>query len=334
MKTLRVVQVSESEFSVQGHGVHTAFCETVHGLQNAGAEVINNSLFTPADIRHIHTVGPYSLAHLLVGSGKKIVSAHIVPESLVGSLIGASWWLPVARAYLRWFYNRADTVIAVSDETKDVLKRLGVKRPIEVVYNMIDTSVYQSTPKERQALRDKLGYGGKDVIVVSNGQVQPRKRVDLFLQMAASLPSVKFIWVGGLPFGKVAADASKMQQLIDQAPENVTFTGVVSLPEVRDYFAISDIFVFPSDQETFGLAVVEAAASGLPVVLRDISDYDNTFRPDAVMVHEDAFVSAIERLIRDKTHYRAMQQRANKLAQRYDSATVVRHLLRVYESTI
>lgn len=334
MKHLRIVQVSESEFSVQGHGVHTAFCETVNGLQNAKTDVTKNSLFAQADIRHIHTVGPYSLLHLLLGSGKKVVSAHIVPESLVGSLIGASWWLPMARAYLRWFYNRADAVIAVSDETKDVLEKLGVKKPIKIVYNMIDTSVYRSTADERKQLRKNLGIAHGDTVVVSNGQVQPRKRVDLFLEMAHALPDVKFIWVGGLPFGKVAADATKMQQLIDKAPVNVTFTGVVPLAKVREYFAASDIFVFPSDQETFGLAVVEAAASGLPVILRDIADYDKTFRSDAIMVGESGFVGAIKKLIKDKSYYRLYQNHSTLLAKRYDSSTIVVNLLKVYESTL
>jgi 1,2-diacylglycerol-3-alpha-glucose alpha-1,2-galactosyltransferase len=140
--TLTVVQVSESAFSVQGHGVHTAFIETVRGLTKAGVTVCTNRLWGKADIRHIHTTGPYSLLHLLFGSGKKIVSAHVVPASFVGSLKGAKYWLGCATWYLRWFYNRADVVIAVSDATKTELRRIGVSRPIEVIHNMVDTRRY------------------------------------------------------------------------------------------------------------------------------------------------------------------------------------------------
>lgn len=82
---MKINLISESEFTVQGHGVHTAFIEMYNGLKSAGFEVEKNGKI-PADIVHIHTIGPYSLAKLLFASGKKIVSAHVVPESFVGSL--------------------------------------------------------------------------------------------------------------------------------------------------------------------------------------------------------------------------------------------------------
>ena len=128
---MKVVQVSESEFSVQGHGVHTAFVETTNALRRQpDIEVVVNSR-EPADIRHIHTVGMYAWRQLLFGKGKKIISGHIVPDSLVGSLRLAKGWKGMASWYLKYFYNRADAVIAVSDATRDELQRidaLGVGR--------------------------------------------------------------------------------------------------------------------------------------------------------------------------------------------------------------
>ncbi len=327
---ITIVQVSESEFSVQGHGVHTAFVETVNGLSAAGVTVLKNKLWVRADVRHIHTVGPYALLHLLFGSGKKVISAHVVPASFVGSLKGAEKWLGFATSYLRWFYNRASVVIAVSDETKAELRKIGVRRPIEVVYNMVDTQRYVYTASERAAARKKFGFGDGDTVVLGNGQVQPRKRVDTFIRLAHQLPTIQFVWVGGMPFGKAAANASEMETLMHAAPKNVQFTGVVSLAQVREYFIAGDIFVMSSDQETFGLAIVEAAASGMPVVLRDIHDYDNTFRPDAVMCGEDEFLPALKKLTTDATYYRTMQKKALTLARRYDSRVAVAKLLDVY----
>ena len=325
-----VVQVSESEFSVQGHGVHTAFVETCNGLEAAGVKVVKNKLWQKADVRHIHTVGPYSLLHLIFGSGKKIISAHIVPASLVGSLKGADRWLAIATWYLRWFYNRAHTVVAVSDETKSTLLQMGVRRPIEVAYNMVNTKAYEHTAQERAAARKKLGINDNEIVVLGNGQVQPRKRADTFVAVAHQLPEMKFIWVGGMPFGKVAANATEMQAIIDNAPKNVHFTGVVDLPAVREYFIVGDIFFMPSMQETFGLAIVEAAAAGMPLVLRAIPDYDNTFKHDAVPCSEAEFVGAIKRLAHDAGYAREMTAKAKQLAARYDSQTIVHKLLEVY----
>lgn len=334
MSKLRVVQVSESAFSVQGHGVHTAFIETVRGLGYIDDVVVSENNFGKADIRHIHTFGAYGLLQLLFGSGKKIVSAHVVPASLVGSIIGAKYWLGIAKRYLRWFYNRADVLVAVSDETKRELEALGVRTRIEIIYNMVDTSRYVVTPEGRLAARTEFGIASDAFVVLGNGQVQPRKRVDTFVAMARALPDLQFIWVGGMPFGKVAAESGKMQQLIDTTPSNVTFTGVVSLEQVRKYLAAGDVFVMTSQQETFGLAIVEAAASGLPIVLRDLHDYDQTFRPHAVMCSEEQFAPAVQRLHSDPDYYREMQAQASQLAMRYDSKTIASQLVDVYKTVL
>ncbi len=327
----RIVQVSESEFSVKGHGVHTAFVETVRGLKKRpDIELLVNS-FKSADVRHIHTVGLYASFQFL-RPGLKVVSAHVVPGSFLGSLVGAKYWLWLAKIYLRWFYNRARVVIAVSEFTKAELEAFGVKRPIEVVHNMIDTSRYVFTDEEKRKIREQMGIPKDTVVVTSNGQVQPRKRVDSFIKIAKALPDMKFIWVGGIPFGKVAAEQVAMKKMIDSAPANVQFTGVVSLDEVRRYSAVSDIFISTSDQETFGIAIVEAAASGQPIVLRNIHDYDHTFRPDAVMCDENEFVAAIKKLAKSKRYYQKMSKAARNLALRYDSQTITNKLMDIYRS--
>lgn len=330
---MKIVQISESEFTVQGHGVHTAFVETVRGLKKCGLQVLVNK-DEPADIRHIHTVGTYALKQLLFRDGKKVVSAHIVPDSLVGSLRGARLWKGAAKAYLKFFYNKADAVIAVSDETKQALLDMGVKKPVVVIYNMIDTSLYEATEKQRASARKALGFSDKDWVVVSNGQVQPRKRVDTFINLARALPDTKFVWVGGIPFKGAAANYEQMKRLMKTAPTNVQFTGVVKLEEVKKYFHAADVFVMPSDQETFGLAIVEAAASGLPLVLRDIHDYDHTFRSDALMGTDETFAELVEKLRRDKQLYQTMVVRSGQLAQRYDCTTITNELVALYKSLL
>jgi 1,2-diacylglycerol-3-alpha-glucose alpha-1,2-galactosyltransferase len=334
MSKLKVCVVSESEMTVQGHGVHTAYVETVNALKaHDDVEVFTNS-FASADIRHIHTVGPYSLLQLLLMRGKKVVSAHVVPDSFVGSLAGTKYWLWLAKIYLRWFYNRAAAVIAVSDQTKEDLKKLGVTTRIEVIYNMIDISKYSAITQSKEEMKQQLGFDLSQPVVVGNGQIQPRKRFDTFVNIARAMPDVRFVWVGGMPFGKVAASQGDMQKLIDEAPENLTVTGVVPLEKVAEYFHASDVFVMTSEQETFGLAIIEAAASGLPIVLRDIPDYDTTFRGDAVIADEDGFVDAIRRLLDDDGYYQEMKQHADSIAERYSSEAVVERLVDLYKSVL
>lgn len=330
MKPLRIRQISESEFTVQGHGVHTAYVETVRALEaRSDTQVVVNK-HGEFDITHIHTVGTHALGYLLFGSGKKVISAHVIPESFIGSFVGAKHWLFLARWYLRWFYNRADLVIAVSDMTKQELIRMGVKKPIEVVYNMVDTSRYAPQPGDREKARKALGIARDAFVVIGAGQVQPRKRVDSMVDLARRHPDMTFIWVGGMPFGKVASDHARMQRMMDGAPANMIFPGIVPLEEMKRFYHAADLFFLPSDQETFGLVVVEAAAAGLPVMLRDIPDYDGTFRDFAVMATDQTFDETLVKLHPDRKLYETYQQKAHELAAKYDSRAIAEQLMSLY----
>ena len=327
--------ISESEFTVKGHGVHTAYVEMTEALKKRDdVDVEVNVARENADIMHIQTIGLFSLAKMRKTKAKIVISAHIVSESLVGSLRGAKFWRGLAELYLRWFYNKADLVIAVSDETKMVLEKSGIRRPIAVINNMIDTSRYAIKSTNLDKLKNDLKIADGEFVVMGNGQVQPRKRVDIFIELARKIPDMKFIWLGGIPFKGLAAEYEKMKRVMSSAPSNVIFTGVVPLESVRDYFQIADAFIMPSDQETFGLAIVEAAASGLPVVLRNIPDYDNTFRSDAIMCDEQDFEKALRRLRSDDDYRDQSIRSASNLASRYDSATVCQKLVDAYKSLL
>lgn len=332
---VRVSVVSESEFTVQGHGVHTAYVELTNALRKyTDADVVVNTS-GPADITHFHTVGFYALRRLLFDRSRKIVSAHIVPASLVGSLVGARFWLPLARVYLRWFYNKADVVFAVSDETRRELEKLGVKKPIEVTYNLIDTERYHTTLQDKVDAREALNMSEDTWVVMGAGQVQPRKRVDAFIAAARQLPDVNFVWVGGMPFGKLAAEHGAMQRMLDNAPRNFTCTGTIKLEEVKQYYQAADAFWLPSEQETFGLVVVEAAAAGLPVVLRDIPDYDETFRKGATMVTDQTVVEALKRLRFNEGSYRNAQRLSDKcIAKRFDAKAGAARVSEIYHELL
>lgn len=331
---MKVSVVSESEFTVQGHGVHTAYVELTNALKKIDDIDIVVNKAGPSDVTHLHTVGVYALRRLLFDRSKKVVSAHIVPASLVGSLAGAKLWLPLANVYLRWFYNRADMLFAVSDSTKRELEQLGVKKPIEIVYNLIDTSRYATSRSDKQNARRRLGIAEDEWVVVGAGQVQPRKRVDDFVAAARQLPDMRFIWVGGMPFGKLAADHSEMKRVVDTAPENVTFTGVIDHAEVKQYYQAANVFWLPSEQETFGLVVVEAAATGLPVLLRDIPDYAETFAAEAVLSTADQFVGMLRILKDDAGFYDKARSHAATIARRYDSVNGAKKVVAIYRNLL
>ncbi len=146
-------------------------------------------------------------------------------------------------------------------------------------------------------------------IILGNGQIQPRKRFDVFASLAEKFPEREFIWVGGMPFKSLGADSGKLQKITEHLPKNLRITGVIPLESVRKYFVLADIFVLPSMQENHPIAVLEAAGAGLPILLRDIPEYDDTFRGYVAMAETDGdFEKQLERLLEDPQYFSGMQR--------------------------
>lgn len=328
--------ISESTFTVQGHGVHTAFLEMAGALAaRSDVDVKTNTFRRGARITHIQTFGPYSLLHLWFGSGKKVVSVHVVPDSLVGSIVGARRFYGLAAWYMKHFYGRADLLLSVSRTVDDTLRgQLGIKKPSQILYNTVNMSAYKTTPQDRQSARTELHLPPDAQVVVSCAQIQPRKRFDVFCEAAKALPDTRFIWIGGIPFKHLGADYGLMQKMLDEKPANVTVTGVIDHESVRRYLAAADVFFLPSDQENHPMAVLEAAGAGLPIVLRDIPEYDDTFKNDAVRGTDDTFVSLIKKLASDEA-FRAKAIAGSKdIAERFDSKAGGERLVEAYNTIL
>jgi 1,2-diacylglycerol-3-alpha-glucose alpha-1,2-galactosyltransferase len=339
MKKIRINMVSESDVSVQGHGVHTAYDEMASALEKRDDVELIRGKFgeqLDVDIVHMHTIGNRTWKKINQKGPKKVVSAHIVPASLVGSIILANYWLPLATRYMRWYYNKADKVLAVSGTVAETLHNdLQVpKEKIEVFYNTIDMSRYAFTDKQKTDARKKLGLKKDEFMVLGIGQVQPRKRLDIFVKMARELPDVTFVWVGGIPFKQLGADYKAMQKLMNSAPKNLRLPGIVPHKEVSGYLAAADAFCLPAEQENHPMCVLEAAGSSLPIVLRDIPEYDDTFGQDAIRCKDDGFSAAIKKLHENSSEYKKWQKKAGVIAKRFDSGAAAERLVKLYKQLV
>jgi len=336
---LKVNMVSESDITVQAHGVHTAYTEMARALERRSDVKLIRGQFDKqldVDIVHFHSIGLAVLKTLLQKNVKKVISAHIIPASLVGSIVMAKYWSPLAKRYMKWFYNRGDKVLAVSKTVADVLENdLDVpKEKIEVLYNTIDMSRYVSSPEKKKHARERLGIRKNAFVVIGNGQVQPRKRLDIFVNMAKQLPDVHFVWVGGIPFKHLGADYAAMQKLMTSAPANLKITGVIPHEDVAEYLAAADVFCLPAEQENHPMAVLEAAGAGLPIVLRDITEYDDTFAGDAIMCRDAGFTNAIVLLRDNNDEYKKAQKNSARIAKRFDTSTMAERLVGMYRDLL
>jgi len=336
---ITINMVSESDISVQGHGVHTAYVELANALEKRSDTKLIRGKFgktVDCDIVHIHTIGPRTWRKLLQKGPKKVVSAHVILESLVGSLVLAKYWKLLAKIYMSWYYKRADKVLAVSKTVANALiNDLGVsKDKVEVFYNSIDMSYYKSSPSEKLRLRDNLGIQSGKFVVIGNGQVQPRKRVDVFVKMAKANPEIQFFWIGGIPFKRLGSDYNKMSALMKNTPKNLTITGVIPHNQVRDYLHAADVFCLPAEQENHPMCVLEAAGAGLPIVLRGMPEYKDTFYGDALMCDDDSFDGEIIKLRNNKEFYKKWKEKSKNIADRFDSKTAATKVLSIYKELI
>ncbi len=332
-RPLVVNLVSETVGGSKGHGVHTAFLQTRTALERAGVDVRVNA-GAGCDIVHIETMGLRSLRLLLRTRERAVVTAHVVPESLVGSFMLAPLWLPIGAAYMRAFYSLADEVLAVSPEVVEGLERMQLDAPVRLVPNAIDVARFRPQPGWREEVRSRLGIADKAFVAICAGQIQPRKGIHDFVDAARSMPDVTFVWVGGMPFKRLTAHYGDMVRTVAEAPSNCIFAGDMPYEEMPRYFAAADCLFFPSVQETFGLAIVEAASAGLPLLLRDLPTYRPLFG-DAYLAADDGDFTAKIAALRDDASLRAFYaKRACDMAARFDTERHGALLLDAYASVL
>lgn len=330
---MKINLISETAFTVQGHGVHTAFIENRDALKNLGLDVKTNSK-ERCDIVHVHTIGLYSLYKIMKNRGKVIITAHLIPDSFVGSLIGASIWYPLAKKYLHFFYNQADAIIAVSPEVKKILQKWGIQKKIHVIPNSVNTELFKRDEKVRQKMRKKLGFKKNEFVVINSGQIQPRKGIETFIKIAQNLPEVTFLWVGGMPFKHLTKDYKKMKKLENSAPKNVLFIGIVPFESMPSYYSAADMLFFPSHQETFGFAIIEAAAAKLPLLMRNLPTFQPIFGNAFIRGKDTTFTKTIIKLKNDKKFYNEHSLKALKLAKKFDDKILTKKIIEIYKKVL
>ncbi|MEC0167523.1 glycosyltransferase family 1 protein [Paenibacillus graminis] len=168
--------------------------------------------------------------------------------------------VPLYWRYMKWFHRSCGATFAPSWETAEILREQGFER-LRLWSRGIDCRQY--SPDKRQAASVKERYGiAVPLVLLYVGRIAPEKDIATLLHALQLLPESVAAGVHLL----VVGDGPLLPELRARAPRNVTFTGAKHGEELAELYASADLFVFPSSTETFGNVVLEAMASGLPVV--------------------------------------------------------------------
>jgi glycosyltransferase involved in cell wall biosynthesis len=151
--------------------------------------------------------------------------------------------------------------IAVSEAVAGRLRAWGVPdQRISMIPNGIDAAEFGYDPALRRAVRERLGIAPDALVVGGVGRLEPSKRFDRLIRAIREVPGTTLLLVGE---GSARA-ALEREAAARGVRSRVVFTGAVG--HTREALCAMDLFASPSEQETFGLAVLEALACGLPVV--------------------------------------------------------------------
>jgi 1,2-diacylglycerol-3-alpha-glucose alpha-1,2-galactosyltransferase len=242
------------------------------------------------------------------------------------------WWMPIAEWYLKFAYNSAEVVLAVAPHVKADLQRIGVKSRIEVLTNPVNEERFYVDPKLRVAGRKRLGLKPGQKVAISVGQVQPRKGVSEFIEAAALCPDVTFLWFGGRPFKGLTDGVKDLDAKIANATPNVKFPGTVKLEEMPAIYSAADLFFFPSWQENCALAINEAMACGVPMLLKDNPEYPPLYGAGNYLKAADpaGYARQIQAFFKDKKLQKRLSAASIKVGHRFSVTKYADFLVKLY----
>jgi glycosyltransferase involved in cell wall biosynthesis len=240
---------------------------TVHELSMSS----NHDLSALGRLRRLMREGDFDIVHThLYRAGvfgrvaarlAKVPHVVATEHSLGDGIIEGRRTTAGVRALYRATERLGESTIAVSGAVADRLRAWGIPdERITVIPNAIDAQEFRHDPALRHACRARLGIAADALVVGGVGRMVPEKRFERLILAVRDVPGATLLLVGDGPFRKVLEDFAVEQGI----GTRVVFTGAVE--HTREVLCAMDVFASPSDQETFGLAVLEALAGGLPVL--------------------------------------------------------------------
>jgi glycosyltransferase involved in cell wall biosynthesis len=271
----------------------------------------------------IHIAVPDLLGHAALAFAEK----HDIPavatyHTRYETYLRHYWYLAplegLLKSVLRRFYGRCREVYMPSDSTRDALLADGLRDNFKPWPRGIDTARFDPA-KRSAAWREQLGVGAQELVVLHVSRLVREKRLDT---LTAALNAL------AVPHRAVIVGDGPDRRYAEQELPHAIFLGFQGGDELAAAYASSDIFLFPSDSESFGNVTLEAMASGLPCVCADA-----TGSRSLVVAGETGFLAPASDPVRFTAHLTHLAQDAG-LRRRMGGAARARALGFSWEQTL
>ena len=237
-----------------------------------------------ADIIHIATEGPIGIfaKRYCVKNKLKFTSSYHTQFDKYLKLYYPYLPIKLAQKFLKGFHSKAEKILVTTQSMKDELQEIGFDKDKMVVWTRGANHGAFQKPK-------KINLEYKRPIYLYVGRVSIEKNIRAFLDL--DLEGTKLI-VGKGP------DLDKLKKEYPEAK----FKGERTNGELASYFASSDVFVFPSKTDTFGIVIIEALKCGLPVAAYPVAGPKDIFNGTNIgSLNNDLKKAALEALKSDRS---------------------------------
>lgn len=331
---MKILLYTENENMIKKSGLGKAIKHQMQALNENGIEYTTNPN-DDYDIIHINFYGPmsYLLAKKAKKQGKKVIyHAHSTEEDFRNSFVFSNQVAPAFKNWLINCYTLGDHILTPTPYSKKLLKNYGIKIPITDISNGIDVDFFKKDIKLGQEFRKKFNYSKTDKIIMGVGLYIERKGILDFVELAKRLPEYKFIWFGHSP---LIASPQKIRDAVNTKLDNLCFAGYVEPEVLRGAYSGCDLYLFPTQEETEGIPIIEACAAKIPSLIRDIPVFSEWLE-DGVNVYKakklDEFEEKIKGILSNKLPN--LTEEGYKVALSRDIKTVGKKLITIYEKVL
>ncbi|MFM8569225.1 MAG: N-acetyl-alpha-D-glucosaminyl L-malate synthase BshA [Candidatus Kapaibacterium sp.] len=248
-------------------------------------KIIDVVKYEQIDILHVH----YAIPHAVSGNLAKQIVQQTQPVKVVTTLHGTDITLlglePTFLPLIRFALEQSDAITAVSNYLREkTVQSFTPGHDIRVIPNFVDTTVYRRLEEHRAAIRSRIAKEGEHLMLhTSNfrGVKRVQDTIRVLDEVRASIPA-RLVLVGD---GPERADAERLSRELGVS-DHVTFLGKqTALPEL---LSAADLFLLPSQSESFGLSALEAMACSVPVIASNVGGI-----PELVSHGENGYVAEL-----------------------------------------
>jgi glycosyltransferase involved in cell wall biosynthesis len=285
----------------------------------------------------VHGLDVYSTMAMMA---VRFARRHRIPCVMTCHTVMNSGFLIFWQRLIGWALNLrgADRVVAVSQAAARFSHSLGFpERRISVVPNGVDLSCFNGQV-DASLMRNELGIGQEPLVVTASRLIKrksPGLLVSAFVRVLEVVPDAKLVIAGS---GREEENLSRQVESLNIG-NSVFMVGGLAREKVAQLMRTANVFVLPSKMESFGLALLEASAAGVPIVCSNAGGAPEVFQHDLNALlyaagDDNAMAEAIIRLIQDKELANKIAANAVETANRFTWETTAKRTLQVYEEVL